>query len=112
MEGVDLQQLLSSPLPNLFLASVAVKVLISVVKFLTPSIGETNTATPLQLRWAAMALGIAAAFITGIGLFAPAAGAPLPWYLVALNKILAGFLVGGGAMGVHETQQLLTPKRV
>lgn len=106
--GIDLKQLLASPVTTLFLASLAVKLLISTFKVLTPAIGTPSTATPFGLRWAAMALGVAAAFIMGVGLFAPLPD--LPWYLAALNKVLGGFLVGGGALGVHESQQILVPK--
>lgn len=106
--GLDLQQLLGSPLATLLMASLAVKMLISTFKVLTPAIGTPSTAPPRAIRWAAMLLGVAAAFIMGVGVFQAAPG--LHWTLLALNKILGGLMVGGGALGVHESQQWLVPK--
>lgn len=109
--SIDLQLLLSSPVATLLLASVVVKMLLSTFKWLTPKIGTPNDTPSLVMRWAAMLLGIAAAFIMGLGVFQMPADQVLPWYLVALNKVLGGFVVGGGALGVHESQQIPFPKK-
>ena len=106
---VDLSNLLASPLVTLAAASVAVKIIISTIKYLTPTIGEPSALTPLSLRLLAVGLGIAAAFIMKVGIFAaPADTVPA---LLIVNYILGGIAVGGGALGVHEMQNLIAPKQ-
>jgi hypothetical protein len=100
MEG-----LFSGQLAQLAMASLAVKALLSGLKFVFPQVGTPATFTPIQLRVAAIVLGVFLGLAMQVSPLTLPAGAHIIY--VYGNHVLGGLLVGLGALGAHEGVDIL-----
>lgn len=89
-------------------AAMVVKALISGLKFLTPQIGTPSTFSPLHLRVAALVAGVFCGVAMHLGpLTLPPESSAV---FVYGNWILGGVLIGVGALGTHETVDMVKPQ--
>ena len=100
MEG-----LFSGQLAQLAMASLAVKAFLSGLKFVFPKVGTPATFTPIQLRIAAIGLGV----FLGLALKVAPLTLPEGAHIIYVygNHVLGGLLVGFGALGSHEGVDIL-----
>jgi len=109
MESLSTTDLLASPLATLAAASVAVKTFLSLLKVLFPKIGEPSPFTPVQLRIAAVVLGVFCGLALRLGPLALPVEAPA-WAQYG-NFALGGLMVAAGALGTHETIDMTKKQR-
>jgi hypothetical protein len=100
MDTISTTDLLRSPLASLAAASAAVKTFISFLKVLFPKVGEPSTFAPVQIRVAAVVLGIFCALALKIGPLALPPEVGGAWAIG--NQVLGGLMVAAGALGTHE----------
>lgn len=101
MESLSTTDLLKTPMATLFAASVAVKGFLSGLKVLFPKIGEPSPFTPIQLRVAAVVLGVFCGLALKLGPLALPPEAPA--WIAYGNYVFGGVMVAAGALGTHET---------
>ena len=100
MEG-----LFSGQLASAALAALVIKVFLSGLKVVFPQVGTPSTFTPVQLRVAAVVLGVVCGLALQLAPLTLPAGSSIIWTYA--NRLLGGLLIGMGALGAHEGVDML-----
>lgn len=97
--------LFSGQLAEAALAALVIKVFLSGLKVVFPQVGTPSPFTPIQLRVAAIVLGVVCGMALQLAPLTLPAGSHIVWTYA--NQLLGGLLIGMGALGTHEVVDMV-----